>query len=277
MAVNLDVTATGLRVRFSGADLIAACSRGLCLPFNRILGIRVMTRSEAVASSPGLPCPGFSWPQHHRAGCWGIGQRRQLWSARRGSHVVVIYLTGRPFHRVVVEVDEPEQTHRRIDAALLHSKKSSARRSLRNHRPSATDRPDPDFSTARQRPQRHRPPSCDLDRVPARAAQPRRTDTGDQARHAFHGTTSAEPLTMGLQGPSGVGTRSGEPVPRVGDPAEHGRAQRRAAPDADDPTATGASPSGEIDPIVASRLRLYEYRARESARHRGGPGQPYGA
>ena len=233
MAVNLDVTATELRVRFSGADVIAACSRGLCLPFNRILGIRVMTRSDAVASSPGLPCPGFSWSQHYRAGCWGIGQRRQLWSARRGPHVVVIYLTGRPFHRVVVDVDEPEQTHRRIDAALLHSKKSSARRSLRNHRPSTT--------------------------------------------RAFRGTTSAEPLTMGLQGPSGVGTRSGEPVPRVGDPAEHGRAQRRTAPDADDPTATGASLSDEIDPSVAARLRLYEYRTRENALQRGSPGQPYGA
>lgn len=263
MAVNLHVTATELRVQFSGSDVVAACSRGLCLPFNRILGIRVMTRSDAVASSPGLPCPGFSWSQHYRTGCWGIGQRRQLWSARRGPHVVVIYLTGRPFHRVVVEVDEPEQTHRRIDAALLHSKKSSARRSLRDPRPSTTDRPDPDLSPARERPQRHRSPSCGLGRVPAHAAQPRRPDPGDQARRAFRGTTSAEPLTMGPQ--------------RVGDPAEHGRAQRRAAPDADDPTATGASPSDEIDPSVAARLRLYEYRARENALQRGGPGQPYGA
>ena len=63
---------------------------------------------------------------------------------------------------------------------------------------------------------------------------------------------------MGLQDPPGVGNRSGEPVPGVGDPAEHGRAQRRAARDADDPTATGASPSEEIDPSVAARLRLYE-------------------
>jgi hypothetical protein len=236
-----------------------------------------MTRSDAVASSPRLPCPGFSWSQHYRAGCWGIGERRQLWSAGRSAHVVVIYLTGRPFHRVVVEVDEPEQTHRRINAALLQSKKSSARRSLRDHRPSTTRRPDPDASPATERPQRHHPPSCGLDRVSAHAPQSHRTDLGDRARRAPRGSTSAEPPALGVQDASGAGIRSRGPVPRVGDPAVHGRAQRRAAPHDHHPTAAGSSPSDEIDPSVAARLRLYVYRARRNALRRGGPEQPSGA
>ena len=71
MAVRLEVALTGLRVQFSGADLVAACSRGLVLPFNRILGVRVMARADAVALEPRLPCPGLWWSQRYRAGCWG--------------------------------------------------------------------------------------------------------------------------------------------------------------------------------------------------------------
>lgn len=137
--IGLDVTATGLRVRFTGADLAAACSAGLDVPFGRVVGARVMTRADAVASSPRVPCPGVWWPGRLRVGSWGIGERRQLWGARGGAYVVVVYLSGRPFHRLVVEVDQPRRTQRRIEAALLRSKTTGPRESLRG-RP--TDRGD---------------------------------------------------------------------------------------------------------------------------------------
>jgi hypothetical protein len=131
MAISLVVTPSGLQLRFSGADLVAACSPGLDVPFERIIGSRVMSRDDAVASSPRFPCPGAWWPGRLRAGAWGIGERRQLWGVHRGRHVVVVYLSGRPFHRVVVDVVDPYRTHRGIEAALLHSKQTGARRSLR--------------------------------------------------------------------------------------------------------------------------------------------------
>jgi len=134
MAISLVVTPKGLRVQFTGADRVAACSWGLDVPFERIVGSRVMTRSEAVASSPRLPCLGSWWPGRLRAGSWGIGERRQLWGVHRGEHVVVVYLSGRPFHRVVVDVEDPQGTHRGIEAALLHSKKNTSRQSLRGLR-----------------------------------------------------------------------------------------------------------------------------------------------
>ena len=129
--ISLDVTAAGLRVRFTGADLAAACSAGLDVPFARVVGARVMTRADAVASSPRLPCPGSWWPRRLRVGAWGFGERRQLWGARGGAYVVVVYLSGRPFHRLVVEVEEPWWTQRRIEAALLLSKTTGPRESLR--------------------------------------------------------------------------------------------------------------------------------------------------
>ena len=134
MAISLVVIPEGLRVQFTGADRLAACSWGLDVPFERVVGSRVMTRCEAVASSPWLPCLGSWWPGRLRAGSWGIGERRQLWGVRRGEHVVVVYLSGRPFHRLVVDVEDPQGAHLGIEAALLHSKKNTARQSLRDIR-----------------------------------------------------------------------------------------------------------------------------------------------
>ena len=131
MAISLAVTPTGLRMQFTGVDRVAACTQGIDVSFERIVGSRVMTRGEAIASSPHLPCPGSWWPGRLRAGSWGIGERRQLWGVRRSPCVVVVYLSGRPFHRLVVDVEEPEGTHRAVETALLHSKKTQARRSVR--------------------------------------------------------------------------------------------------------------------------------------------------
>ncbi|WP_433786776.1 hypothetical protein ACQPX6_08170 [Actinomycetospora sp. CA-101289] len=131
MPIKLEVTQTGLRVGFTGLDRAAACRRSLDVPFERVVGSRVMSRADAVASSPLLPCPGSWWPGRLRVGSWGIGERRQLWGVHGGAEAVVVYLSGRPFHRVVVEVDDCRQAHRLIDAALLRSKKCGARQSLR--------------------------------------------------------------------------------------------------------------------------------------------------
>jgi hypothetical protein len=257
MAVRLDVEPMGLRVQFSGVDLVAACSRGLFVPFTRILGARVMTRSDALASSPRLPCPGFWWPRRYRAGCWGIGERRQLWSARQNAHVLVVYLAGRPFHRVVVEVGEPERAHRRVDAALLHSKKTSARQSIRDHQRSTADQPVLDPADPQKRQQRHRPRRHDVDQVvPGRSSALISVD--------------AE-LAAGGDGPSGARMRSGEAVSHLSGPAQDDRARSRPPTGYPDLQVTELSPPTEVDPSVAARLRLYDHRARERGRHRGGP------
>lgn len=141
MAISLAVSSTGLRVRFTGPERLAACCRGLDVPFRRVIGSRVMTRRDAIASSPHLPCPGVGWPGRLRMGAWGIGERRQLWAVRRGVYVVVVYLSGRPFHRIVVDVEDPRRTQRAVEAALLESKKSSPRQSLRRLRSTHDDVP----------------------------------------------------------------------------------------------------------------------------------------
>src|SRR5689334_18621357 len=118
MAVQLRVTADGVVVRFSGSDRVWACCRGVYLPLSRVLLARTLNRRDAVAASPRVHLPGVSVPRVLRAGSYGVGERRQLWMVRRAEHLLAIYLRGDPYHRVVVEVPDPDETSRTINEAL---------------------------------------------------------------------------------------------------------------------------------------------------------------
>jgi len=105
-------------VRFTGADRWWALSSGIVLPTQRVLGARVLSRSAAIAACPARELPGLGWPGVLRAGCYGIGQARQLWLVHRAESVLAIYLRGEPYHRVVVEVSDPENLSRDINTLI---------------------------------------------------------------------------------------------------------------------------------------------------------------
>jgi len=131
MAIRLAVTPTGLRVLFTGLDRAAACRRGLHVPFERIVGSRVMSRRTWWPRAPSCPAPAPGGRETFRWGPAGSASVDRCGVPTGGADVVVVYLSGRPFHRVVVEVDDCRQAHRLIDAVLLYSKKCGARQLLR--------------------------------------------------------------------------------------------------------------------------------------------------
>jgi hypothetical protein len=118
MPVQLRVTSDGVVVSFTGPDRVWACRRGVFLPLSRVLLARPMNRRDAVAASPRVHLPGVSVPGVLRAGSFGVGERRQLWMVRGATRLLAIYLRGDPYHRVVVEVPDPEETSRTINDAL---------------------------------------------------------------------------------------------------------------------------------------------------------------
>ena len=118
MAVHLRVTEHGVVVRFTGRDRVFACRAGVTLPMGRVLMARPMSRRDLVAASPRVHLPGVSVPGLLRAGSWGVGERRQLWMAHRGERLLAIYLRGVPYHRIVVEVDDPDAESRLINDAV---------------------------------------------------------------------------------------------------------------------------------------------------------------
>ena len=118
MAVLVEFTEQAAAIRFTGTDRFYAISRGIDLPYPRVLGARVMSRPAAIAACPRRRFPGMGWPGFLRAGCYGIGQRRQLWLVHRAGRLLAIYLRGEPYHRIVVEIALPEAVAHRINDAI---------------------------------------------------------------------------------------------------------------------------------------------------------------
>jgi hypothetical protein len=120
LGVLVKLTDQAVAIRFTGFDRWCALSSGIVLPTWRVLGARVLSRSAAVAACPARGLPGLGWPRVLRAGCYGIGQDRQLWLVHRAGSVLAIYLRGEPYHRVVVEVAQPDDLSRDINNAIGH-------------------------------------------------------------------------------------------------------------------------------------------------------------
>lgn len=118
MSVHTRVTEQGVLLRFTGRDRVYAFRGGLFLPIDRVLGARTLGRRDAVTASPRVHLPGISVPGMLRAGTYGVGERRQLWMVHAATTLLAIYLRGEPFHRVVVEVEDPETLSRIINDAI---------------------------------------------------------------------------------------------------------------------------------------------------------------
>ncbi|MEJ2870374.1 hypothetical protein WCD74_21570 [Actinomycetospora sp. OC33-EN08] len=112
------MTEHGVLLRFTGRDRLYACRGGVFLPIDRVLGARTLERRDAVLASPRVHLPGISVPRVLRAGAYGVGERRQLWMVHAATTLLAIYLRGEPFHRVVVEVDDPAGLSKIINDAL---------------------------------------------------------------------------------------------------------------------------------------------------------------
>lgn len=118
MGVQLRLVEDAVVLRLSGRDRACAWRGGIHLPMTRILGARPLARRDAITASPRVHLPGVSLPGVLRVGSYGVGERRQLWAVHGAETLLAIYLRGYPYHRVVVEVDDPEALSRAINDAL---------------------------------------------------------------------------------------------------------------------------------------------------------------
>jgi hypothetical protein len=110
---------THVDLHLTGLTALLARRRRVRLPRERILKAFVLGRSFARTASPRLPCPG--WATHRsRTGVFGAGDCAQLWSTGSSPVVLALYLRGRPFHRIVCEVEEPIALAAAINRWLRH-------------------------------------------------------------------------------------------------------------------------------------------------------------
>ena len=116
--MTVSVDAGEVRVRFSGADRFWALSGGITLPVHRIRDAKVLPRRDAAKACPKMRLPGSYWPRRLHAGSYGFGAKRQLWCVHRAEEVLAVDLRGRPYARLVVEVEHPKERAGRINGAV---------------------------------------------------------------------------------------------------------------------------------------------------------------
>ncbi|WP_344609239.1 hypothetical protein [Sporichthya brevicatena] len=116
MPVNVEVSASEVRVQFLGRDRWWTLSKGLTIPQERIAAVSVLPLAQAKKECSWLRLPGTHWPGRIQAGSYGLGDKRQLWCVRRGPEVLVIDLHGRPYSRVVVEIPNPTEMAKKVNA-----------------------------------------------------------------------------------------------------------------------------------------------------------------
>jgi hypothetical protein len=104
--IDLRLERRELRLRLRGAERLLARRSELVLPRRRIQKAFVLGRRFAMGACPRFPVIGWS-TSRSRVGTFGYGDDCQLWSVQSRAVILAIYLRGQPFHRIVLEVDDP--------------------------------------------------------------------------------------------------------------------------------------------------------------------------
>ncbi len=110
------VTDKQLVVQLRGIDKIWAMRRGVTVPLSQVRGATAdpgARRELKGRRSPGLHIPGIV-----AVGTFYRDGERTLWQVYRGDRAVVIQLSGEPYDRLIVEVEDPRTVVERINGAV---------------------------------------------------------------------------------------------------------------------------------------------------------------
>jgi hypothetical protein len=112
--VRVEIDGRELAVTISGLDSFWAIKRSLRVPLAHVAGARV----DAMAGSPGWKMFGTGIPRGLAAGRFRKGGEYAFWVARQRHKALVVTLRNEHFARLVLEIEDPEWTAERINAAV---------------------------------------------------------------------------------------------------------------------------------------------------------------
>lgn len=115
MAV-VSVDGRSLEVRLTGMRKIWTFRRRISVPLSNVRG--VTADPGIVRDSKGWRAPGTHIPGVSVAGTFHQDGDRIFWDVKRPEKAIVIELTGEPFQRLVLEVEDPDRTISEIEGAI---------------------------------------------------------------------------------------------------------------------------------------------------------------
>ena len=105
-----------LEVELTGLEKLWSLTSRLTIPLDHVRGA---TADPGIAREPkGIRRPGTHVPGFITAGTFHHDGDRTFWNVKHAEGAIVIELRDEKFQRLVIEVDEPAETVRRIEGAI---------------------------------------------------------------------------------------------------------------------------------------------------------------
>jgi hypothetical protein len=116
--VRIEIEGDILHVEPQGWHKVWALRTHLDIPLSKVRAVRADPEAARGGLSRGLRLPGTYVPGLITAGTYYKGGERTFWDVHRPERAIVIELEGARFARLVVEVEDPAYTVRRIETAM---------------------------------------------------------------------------------------------------------------------------------------------------------------
>jgi hypothetical protein len=114
---RVELTDASLSIHVEGVDKLLALKSSITIPLEHVAGVD-RDASDATGFYHGLRLPGTNVPGVITAGSFLKHGEWTFWDVHDAAHAIVIRLHDERFAKLVIGVDDPDQTVKAIEAAL---------------------------------------------------------------------------------------------------------------------------------------------------------------
>lgn len=119
MSVHLSVKQSNLFIALKGIDTFLTCKNKLNIPLKHIVSVAPY-KGEYNSCFKGIRRPGINIPGMVTAGTFYQAGQKIFWDVKNSDKSIIIALKDNSFTRIIIEVDNPEESIKSIQNSLSH-------------------------------------------------------------------------------------------------------------------------------------------------------------
>lgn len=124
MSVHLSVRESNLFIAIKGIDTFLTCKNKLNIPLKNIVAVAPY-KGEYNSCFKGIRAPGINIPGVVTAGTFYQKGQKIFWDVRDCDKSIMIELKDNSFARIIVEVDNPEESIKNIQDSINHKDRAN--------------------------------------------------------------------------------------------------------------------------------------------------------
>jgi hypothetical protein len=117
MSVHLSVNESNLFIAIKGIDVFLTCKSRMNIPLKNIVSVTPY-KGEYNTCFKGIRAPGVNIPGFVTAGTFYQKGQKIFWDVKNSSKSIMIELKDNSFTRLIIEVDNPDESIKNIQDSL---------------------------------------------------------------------------------------------------------------------------------------------------------------